>query len=69
MNHKKCEENIIEYKKLRDSIAREKQNNENKFSYIKYNYLKKEKETRAIALKFKDSQLNAEKEKLNKIQF
>ncbi|XMO86753.1 ATP-binding protein [Algibacter sp. AS12] len=60
---------IIEYKKLTDSIAKAKQSNENKFAYIKYNYIKKEQEARNIELKFKDSQLMAEKEKVKKTVF
>ena len=60
---------VKEYKKLTDSIANAKQINENKFAYIKYNYFQKEQEARAIELKFKEGQLIAEKEKLNKTIF
>ncbi|MEN3322418.1 hypothetical protein VP395_01645 [Mariniflexile soesokkakense] len=44
-----------------------KQINENKYSFVKYNYFKKEREAQDIELKFRDSELKAEKEKLNKI--
>ena len=61
-----AQNNIAEYKWLTDSISKVKQENENKFAFIKYNYLQKENETREIELKFKDSQLKVEKEKSNK---
>ncbi|CAH8283445.1 hypothetical protein EV196_102403 [Mariniflexile fucanivorans] len=57
---------IIEYKLLSDSISNAKQINENKYAFVKYNYFQKEKEARDIELKFKESELKAEKEKLNK---
>lgn len=64
-----AKKNIVEFKFLTDSISKVKQANENKFAFIKYNYLKKEKEARENELKFKDSQIKTEKEKLNKTIF
>ena len=58
---------ILEYRKLKDSITSAKQIANNKYALIKYNYLKKENEAKAIELKFKESELKTEKEKLNKI--
>ncbi|MFG6686033.1 tetratricopeptide repeat protein [Mariniflexile sp. HNIBRBA6329] len=57
---------IREYKNLTDSIATAKQNNENKFAYIKYNYNKKEKEAQEIKIKYIQSELKVAKEKSNK---
>ncbi|MEN3323700.1 tetratricopeptide repeat protein [Mariniflexile soesokkakense] len=60
-------EKIVEYKNLTDSVANAKQINENKFSYIKYNYNKKEKEAQEVKLKYIQSELKATKERANKV--
>lgn len=57
---------ILEYKRLKDSITHAKQIADNKYALIKYNYLKSENEAKASELKFKDSQIAAQKESLNK---
>jgi len=55
------------YITLANEIERKKQLQENNFAAIKYNYDEKEKEAQKLALQFKDSQIKAEQEKLNKI--
>ncbi|MFD0835616.1 ATP-binding protein [Mariniflexile aquimaris] len=57
---------VLEYKKVKDSITNAKQLADNKYALIKYNYLKSENEAKANELKYKDSQIKEQKERVNK---
>lgn len=57
------------YLKLAKEIERKKQLQENNYAAIKYNYQEKEKEAQKLELQFKESQINAEKEKFNSFLF
>lgn len=54
---------VKEYKRITDSISTAKQQQQNKYASLKYDYLKKENETNEARLKLKESELENEKEK------
>ncbi|WP_339917174.1 tetratricopeptide repeat protein [Yeosuana marina] len=62
-------QNFTRYVELANTIQRKKQQMENTYAAIKYNFQEKEKEAQRLELQIKDSQLKAEKEKLNKTIF
>ncbi len=61
--------NIIQYKKLTDSISEVKQLSENKFASIKYDYAEEKRKTDEAKIKLAESQLIEEKERQSKILF
>jgi nitrate/nitrite-specific signal transduction histidine kinase len=65
----KDDQDFNNYLTLANDIESKKRLEKNKYAAVKYNYEKKEKEAQTLELQIKDSQLNVEKEKLNKTIF
>ncbi|MFH6769546.1 hypothetical protein V8G56_12415 [Gaetbulibacter aquiaggeris] len=57
---------FMSYVALKNETERKKQLQENNYAAIKYDFQKKEKEAQKLELQIKDSQIEAEQEKLNK---